>query len=83
MKMFGKLAVITAIALASATGAVTASTATPARAAAAPPWYADTVYYTGGVATGSTRWYCNGSFRDDGDVMNYDYSVHTVYHSCP
>lgn len=83
MKMIGKLAVIAAIALASATGAVTASTATPATAAAAPPWHADTVYYSAGVVTGSTRWYCNGTFRDQGNVIIYDEAVYTLHYECP
>ena len=81
MRTIGKLAAAAAIALAAATGAVSASVATSA--AAAPPWHADTVYYTGGVVTGSTRWYCNGTFRDDGDVLNYDEAVYTLHYECP
>lgn len=75
MKTIGKLAAA-AVVLASAFGAATTSTA-------APPWHADTTYYTAGVATGSTRYYCDGTIRDSGDVFNYDTSVHVVYYGCP
>jgi hypothetical protein len=83
MKTIGKLAVAVAIALASATGAVTASTAATTLSSAAPPWHADTAYYTAGVLTGTTRYYCDGRIRDTGDVFNYDTSVHVVYYECP
>jgi hypothetical protein len=82
MKTIGKLIAAAAIILASASGA-TASTAAVLLPAASPPWYADTVYYTGGVATGLTRYYCDGRIRDTGDVWNYDDSVHVVYYECP
>jgi len=72
MKSIGKLIAVAAIVLG------TASAAT-----AAPPWHADTAYYTGGVQTGLTRYYCDGRIRDTGDVFNYDTSVHVVYYECP
>lgn len=77
MKTIGKLVAAAAIALAAVSGA-----ATPV-AGAAIPWYAWTGYYTGGVLTGETMYYCSGSIRDRGDVFNYDESVHEQYYECP
>lgn len=82
MKTLGKLIAVAAVVLASASAA-NGATAGAMLTAAAPPWFADTVYYTGGAVTGTTRYYCDGRLRDTGDVWNYDTSVHTVYYECP
>lgn len=81
MKTIGKLIAAAAIILGAVSG-VTTSTAA-AVAPQTPPWFAATTYYTGGVATGLTRYYCDGRIRDTGDVWNYDTSVHDVYYECP
>lgn len=76
MKTIGKLVAAAAIALAAAASATSVASATI-------PWYAWTGYYTGGVLTGETLYYCSGSIRDRGDVFNYDESVHEQYYECP
>jgi hypothetical protein len=81
MKTIGKLIAATAIVLGAMTG-VTTSTAAGVMPQT-PPWFASTTYYTGGVATGLTRYYCDGRIRDTGDVWTYDDSVHVVYYECP
>jgi hypothetical protein len=77
MRTTSKLVAAAALALALVSGSATSV------AGATIPWYAWTGYYTGGVLTGETLYYCNGDIRDRGNVFSYDEAVYEHYYDCP
>jgi hypothetical protein len=77
MNTIGKYLAAATIALAAVSASATSV------ASAAIPWYAWTGYYTNGVLTGETLYYCDREPRDRGNVFAYDEAVYEHYYDCP